>query len=294
VGVPFQELDGSPTFGLSDGKFSARRELMVAWDQWPAFMAELYGGYKVVNGVAINTGPARFPGVPSAIVTGMNVVGFPEDAGQPDVGSSPLLESHLNTYPFAKFSVDYSVPFGESGNGGNGGHDDSPSVPGGYLTYTADFGMEVQPIPGRTWTYPDGLPVDADEFPGIKIPTGTIGVTWHRCQRPPWSKMKSFRGKINSVGMFGYAIERVLYLGWRESRTTQIDDQEFWTIEYQFEVKEVPSTADPGSTLGGWNRIYRKTSIDDEHWLKPHTGFVVDNNFMYATADLRELFQYPD
>src|SRR5436309_2214704 len=105
MSVGFDELENSPRITLQDGRLAARRTFLIAWDDWPDFVAELYGSHVVIGGVPTYTPPAAFPGNVALLVHDLQVEPFPPD--RPLVGTLATLADGPTRYPLARVTADY-------------------------------------------------------------------------------------------------------------------------------------------------------------------------------------------
>lgn len=285
MAVAFEELDNSPEIRFADGRLVATRRLKIDWADRFDFLIELYGGYRFVGGQFVFTPPAPFPAVPQAFVTDVEVAPFPPD--RPDGSAVQTLAGGTNAYPFAVVTATYRIQFDDN----NQSRDDLPQVPEGtFLTYRGDLGSEYTSIPGRVWNWKvAGDPkLPADVNPGLLVPTEDFTLTWHRVPRPPWDAIRDLRGTLNDATFLNHAAGTVLFLGARTERDFQLQDTGLWRLEYQFKVREVPSTASPAVRYG-WNRFYREEAVGGEHWLEIEDA---DGNPPYVSGNFHQLFQF--
>ncbi len=288
MAVPFEELEGSPTVALADGKLSATRRFKIAWSERFAFLRELYGGYRVVGATFTYTPPQPFPGAPQLIALSIEIQPFPPD--RPDGAGVTTLSSATNAFEFALVTAVYAIP--EHGNDSRKQRSDLPNVPlGTYLHYSSDIGAEYVVVPGRFWTWGDGLPVPVPEDvnPGILVPTEDFTLTWSRVPLPPWTAMRDLRGKINSATFLGHAVGTVMFLGVRTARDFQIEDTGLWRLEYHFKVNAKESTKTANLKLG-WNFFWRKEDAAGEHWIDIEDDATGDAP--YAAGDFSALFEF--
>ncbi|MHB1033235.1 MAG: hypothetical protein ACYC35_05190 [Pirellulales bacterium] len=286
MAVLFEELAGSPTWSVRDGRATATRVFKVAWEDRFDFVRDLWGGYWVVGNRWVYVLPATFPDLAGALVTDVHVELFDPDAPTSDTFLAGL-SSGTNVYSHARVTATYRNLPGDDRRAGKPAHPE-----GTVLTFSSDLSAEYQTIPGRTWEWnvagsPD---VPADINPGILVPAEDLELTWHRVPRPPWDAIRDLRGKVNASAFMGHAPETVLFLGARAHCDCQIFDTGLWKLEYHFKVKEVQATAD-SATLYGWNRFYREEPADGEHWLEIQTKGATKHK-PYTAGDFAALFQF--
>jgi hypothetical protein len=282
--VPFQELDGSPRFKVTESGTTATRRFLVAWSQWPAFARELVGSYRVVAGEFTFTFPSHML-LGNLIVADLAVDPWPEE----HITSGPLagLASSPNDYPYAVVTAHYRTLYDHD----NQPRDSLPGVPEGtILTYSGDLGAEYLTVPGRVWHWdapPANPQVPDDIQPGLLLPSGAYRLSWRRVPLPPWDAIRDLRGKVNAASFIGSPAETVLFLGARATREFQfLEEGGFWRLEYSFleNTKELA-----GGGLAGWNHYYKETAVGGEHWVR-----VLDaaGNPPYRSGDFTALFQF--
>lgn len=279
--IPYEELQGYPRAGMSNGRFNGVRVFRVAWSQWPAFYGELFGKFEYISGTATITLPATFPGINYTYVTDVTVEGVGK------ITSGPLgnLSSTANEYAYADLTCTYShLPPPETFG---------PSIPSGtILTYSSNLGMEIQTVPGRLMHFnmagPPLNPKLPDETPfGIRIPTEDMNLSFMRVPTIP-SALRTLRGTVNGGTFMGYAAETVLFLGASISREFQIvippATPALYRLDYHFSVKSI---LDNGSQKG-WNHFYRSEGDGAGNSWVP----VLDDagGKPFPTADLSQLF----
>jgi len=245
------------------------------------------GSYQVVGGTFVFSPPVEFPGLPSLLVEELEVEPF--DPASPDGDGVTTLTSTPNTYTAAGARVTATYRSGFDAD--NDPREDLPTIPNGtYLTYDADLAAEYLATPGRVWNWvdpPNNPPVPDDVNPGLLLPQGSFRLTWHRVARPPWSTIRSLRGKVNAATFVGAPAGTVLFLGARATRKFQfIEHGGFWKLEYAFQenTKELSTGAKVG-----WNHFYKETAVAGEHWVAIEDA---DGNPPYEAADLTPLFLF--
>ena len=206
MSVTFDELENSPEITVQDGRIAARRTFLIAWDDWPDFVADLYGSHAIVSGVPTYTPPAAFPGNAALLVHDIQVEPFPPD--RPLVGTLATLADGPTRYPFARVTAGYRyLPAAD---------ERWPSVPNGtILEYLSDLAAEYATMPGRFWrwrSFPDQKLPD-DIAPGLLIPCEDIHLRWSRVPLPPWDAIRATRGLVNDDDFLGNAHGTVLFLG---------------------------------------------------------------------------------
>ncbi|MBX7164807.1 MAG: hypothetical protein K1X74_00540 [Pirellulales bacterium] len=283
--VAVEELEGSPTMRQTLDGFTATRVLRIAWNDWPALVAELWGSYRLVGATFVYTPPAPFPGVSGAVATDVRIEPF--DPGHP-VGPAVLTSTTgLNSYPSgARVTVTYEPLWSLTG-----GRNDLPNVPSGtILLFQADLSSELERAEARhfRWDVAGSPMVDDDTALPILVPTDELRLSWQRVPSPPWSAIVDLRGKLNASTFVGYPAETLIFLGARVRRDFQFIDTGLWRLDYFFKARTVTSTAN-GTTKLGWNHRWRGAAFGGEHWLR-----VVDdgNRRLYATGDFDGLFAF--
>ena len=284
MGVAFEELEGSPSFRLAEGRFQGTRKFKVAWEDVVDFVIELVGGYRLVSEEWVYTPPATYPLVQQATVGEVTSEPFPPD--RPDGASVVDLSTGTNEYAWALVTAQYRIRRED----GNKSRADLPDVPTGtVLTYSSDLGLEYETVPGRTFVWVgDSEPVSDDRYPGLVVPTEELTLSWQRVPSPPWDAIRDLRGKVNGATFLNHAPGTVLFVGARTNREFQLLDPGLFRLDYHFRVREVASTVS-ASTRFGWNHRYRAEASGGEHWLE-----IVDasGNRPYGAGDFLELFTF--
>lgn len=284
MSVPFDELDDSPRFRIGESGTTAVRRFLVAWGNWQSFARELIGSYTIVGDGFTFVIPSHVL-LDNLIVADLAVDPWPAER----ITSGPLfsLASSPNDYPYALVTATYRTIYDHD----NRSRPDLPSVPNGtILTYSADLGAEYMTVPGRVWQWvdpPDNPKVPDDVNPGLLLPSGAYRLTWRRVARPPWSAIRSLRGKVNDGTFVSAPAGTVLFLGARVTREFQFLEQGgFWRVEYAF----LESTRDlAGGGQAGWNHFYKEQAVAGEHWVQIEDQ---DGNPPYRSGDLATLFQF--
>lgn len=275
MAVAFEEMEGSPTVSIGPGGTQAKRIFRVAWNDWQDFAEELTGGWRRVSGAYQLREPLPFPGLPNVVVDSLQVAPF--DARNPAGSHVSTLTRGLNEYPSAGalVTVQYkSRPDLETEDDG-----DKPEIiPGTILTYRSDLGAESVTIPGRAWNWNvAGDPkVPDDVNPGILMPTGSYTLHWDRVARPPWSAIRTLRGRVNDAPFYGAGAGTVLFLGARANRKFEfLRNATLWSIEYAFTERSEP-----------WNRFFR---LETNAWTEIEDR---GGNPPYAAGDFTDLFRF--
>lgn len=99
VAIAFEELEGSPTIGLSQRGAVAVRAFRCAWSDWPALVRLLVGHFELVGAKPVFSAPLEFPGVSNLIVSELAVEPF--DGGAPEGTEVTSLSSGTNRYLLA-------------------------------------------------------------------------------------------------------------------------------------------------------------------------------------------------
>lgn len=283
MAVTFEELAGSPTLEVVDGRIVAQRVFRVDWSDRLEFIAELWGQYGAVGGAFVYQPPAFFPQVPQAFVNEVRVEPF--DADNPNGSAVTSLTSATNRYDAgAKVTAVYRSAEDED----HAARGDLPTVPSGtYLRYRSDLSSDYVALPGRVFRWDaDDEPVADDVNPGVLVPSEEFTLSWLRVPLPPWNTMRDTVGKVNNATFLNYPAGTVLFVGVETRHDFQIVDTGLWRVDFHFKVRLVHGTG-AGSPNLGWNHFYREQAASGEHWLE-----VVDEdgNNVYQAGDLTALF----
>jgi hypothetical protein len=277
MAVFYEELEGSPEIDLERRSTTARRVVRIAWDDFPAFLEELfpdpYLGY---------LGTASFPGLPWLKVTKVRMEPF-----QPAYPSG--LNESINVYPSgARVTVSYATPGEDMGH--QGGPKGDHSGPGGshgssgnqnsqdqtFVTSKTSVGGEFITWPSRSlrWLTPDNLlhgygdvnvnpnspeerqyKVYGDTQVGITVPSCEHSVSWHFVPWPPWTAIRQCVGKVNAFKFAGAPRGTLLFLGAEASQDITTHGVKAWTLEYKFSEKN--ANAQNPLRPQGWNYFLR-------------------------------------
>lgn len=283
--IDFEELAGSPRIQASQQGVVAVRSFRVAWQDWPALVRLLLGTGRVVGQATRLVRPPAFPGLRNLMVTDVAVEAF--DPESPDGQGDVTLVGRTNGYAGgARLTVTYRTLFDENSQSRPG----LPRVPEGtYLVFAAELGAEYLTVPGRVWHWnaPGDPAVPDDVNPGLLVPTGAYRLVWLRVPRPPWSAIRSLRGKVNQAEFIGAAAGTVLFLGAKATREFQFfDEGGFWRLEYSF-VEQTKALA--GGGQAGWNHFYKEQAVGGEHWIAIADA---SGNPPYASGDFAALFAF--
>ncbi|MGE0609284.1 MAG: hypothetical protein AB7O62_19490 [Pirellulales bacterium] len=280
----FEELDDSPRFHITEYGTSAVRRFLVAWPQWQDFARQLVGSFQIIGGGYSFVLPSHLL-LNNLIVSELTVDPWPAD--RITSGALFSLGSSPNDYPHALVTATYRTIYDHD----NRPRPDLPDVPAGtILTYAADLGAEYITVPGRVWQWadpPDNPKLPDDVNPGLLLPSGAYRLVWRRVAQPPWTAIRSLRGKVNHASFVGAPAGTVLFLGAKVTREFQfLEEGGFWRVEYSF-LESTRELSSGGS--GGWNHFYKQQAVAGEHWVAIQDE---DGNAPYRAGDLTALFQF--
>jgi len=278
--ITFEELGDSPRERYTADGMSARRRLLVAWEDRHAMVIELLAqGYP--PGL-----PAGYPGAPGVVAMEVQVEPWPPapDAQGPLDDVTEQINSFTGKY--ALLTVDYQLLVWAAGR------PDLPSAPEGtVLTYRMDFGGEYMVLGGQNmyWHSDPTLPVPPEAVPTLRVPVVEHQITWHRVVAPPWEAIRRCVGAVNAGPFLGAAAETVLLDGATAQRQllgldSQRQPQLGWRIVYLFRER----TVTVGGQSYGWNHRYRCLPQQSPGWDRLVDGA---GNPLYRTADFTPLFQ---
>lgn len=286
-GVEFEELEDSPRIKIGQqGMTAERRFRLPTYLDWKRFVKELIGEYRATGIVPIYTAPIAFPGWPNLLVNDVAVDPFNRSAeGLTPVDLGSVTQNYTGG---ALITANYRTAFDADG----AATPDTPGIPPGTtLTYQGNDSIEIVSTPGRVWKWGTvgGNPkVDPDTFPGLVVPAGDFTLTWGRVPLPPWSAIRSLRGRLNESAFMGEAAGTVLFMGCRSRKMFQLlEDDGFWEFDYLFNVS---SRKRSDGTIVGPNYFYREQASGGEHW---HSIQNESGDPPYLSGDFAALFQFP-
>lgn len=251
MAVAFEELENSPRLTISAGKFRGVREFKVAWADHADFILELLGGYRIVGGQPVVVPAAGFPGWFGSIAEEVSVEPFPPD--NPNGAAIRSIYEGANLYSFAKVIATYGVP----DNRNTANRPGLPNVPAGtFLSFSSDFGADYLSTPSGWWKWSsDGEKLNTEDAPppGFLLGTEDFTLTWHRVLSPPWSEIRSARGKINSAPFLDHPAGHVMFMGGRTGIDVDFGQLSVWRLEYAFKAKS-----------HHWNHFFRRDAGFEE------------------------------
>ena len=286
MGVPFEELAGSPQIRVGTEGLTAVRMFRVAWDHWQSFLQELVGHYRLVGGQWTFVDPQPFPGMPNLVVQRVEIEPFEPALPDQQILNDPA--RGLNTYSQsgAKVTAWYENLVEQDPDALGR----LPKVPKGtFLTYESRSSLEYVLTSARIWRWdmPDPQPLTSDNAPGVLTPHTLIKLTWHRVPYPPWNAIRALRGHVNATPFLGAPAETVLFTGARIKRQFHFYQRGgFWKVEYYFQ--ETARFLSDGTPVG-WNHYFKDTPALGEHWIR-----IVDDlgRPPYPVADFSNLFVF--
>jgi hypothetical protein len=279
LGVPFEEMEGSPTVQFVRGKgLSGTRILRCDWNNYAALARELLGVIAFVAGAPVSATPLSFPGIEFLIVKDIDIKPFQPNS--PD-GNHPVdILSACNTYANgALLTVEYGPM--DLNNDPN-----RPDIPSGtFLSVSSDSNGEYQTIPGRVWKWSStgatgptiGEAIASDvPGPGVITPVRQHNFVWSYVTNPPDNTIINSIGRVNNAPFYGKDAQTLLFTNVRSHREFQFDNSNpLWTIEYGF-----------GEHPFGWNKfLYTDAKF---YSIASSKG----GNSPYQTADFTQLFGY--
>ncbi|NLE38456.1 MAG: hypothetical protein GX621_10570 [Pirellulaceae bacterium] len=276
MSVAFHELGGSPHEQYDVNGFSARRELLVAWEDRDALALELLGEAAQLGGSYWTT----YPGKPSSFAVSIQFE--PVDADGPDRQELTSLTEGLNSYSgsFARAIVRYKT-INELDR------DDGPTnETGTQISYRMLYSAAFEPIGPGGWSWSDTLVALPTDRPLAKwIPTTEHRLTWYKVVNPPWQTIQSLQGTVNASEFLSCPAGTLLFEG---ADTNKLYAGDFasgaspfcWEIKYLFRQRAIRH----GGNVFGWNHVYRENPAG---WAEPTNGIAK----LYDEADFNVLFQ---
>ncbi len=297
-----EELE-PPTGSIKNGEWTSTRSIWLRDPtQLDDYVADLLGVSFAAGEGAVQGASQTFPGKPWLILVdanyeprgdkkigGQNYAGTLMDATDSDGVAQPT-----NGYDF---TLDYQTPTFDQGTLGDPGNKDLPPTPvNTFLTVKIDLGMTVLATDKSAYEWV--LSNDNGSFAlGVKTeiaafrPTETLTLIWHRVPLPPWTNIKTLRGKLNNATFLGHPASTVMFAGLVGQREFQVSGNRQWQLDYKFLIKEV-TYEHPigGAKIAGWNEFLRKDpSTTDGVWQQIEHK-VGSGNLIYETGDLDDLF----
>ncbi len=310
--VPYEELEGSPTYSLQPKSISAKRSLKVYWGYVDALVEEFTPRPGNIF--------ATFPGRPLLWVDTIEIQPFP--------GCLPHQDVEPAFYDWAQVDVNYKTVEWDAGNGGPDNSprqgDDPKADDETLISHKVEIGGEFMMIPaaGLRWFY--GYNREADQYgtgegfskhvlddvgAGVLIPLMEHEITWHKVRFPPWQSIKDTMGCVNDRRFSACPIGTLLFAGCEANIDFSAMDTKYWTLTYKMSYKNLLKL--PGnnpSEFRGWNHFFRPESGKFEfltrrsklalgpgavRGAKGKALFDVgeDWSYIYALADFRPLFQ---
>ncbi|MBN2218332.1 MAG: hypothetical protein JW719_13230 [Pirellulales bacterium] len=276
MGVAFRELGGSPREQYDANGFSARRELLVAWEDRDAMAVEILGEAAQYGGNSWTT----YPGKPSVFAVSIRYE--PVDADRPDRQELASLTQGLNSYSgsFAKAIVTYET-INELDR------DDGPdNEDGTQISYRMKHAAEYREIGPGGWSWVDTSdPLPSDRPLARWMPMTEHHLTWRKVVNPPWATIHALQGTVNDGDFLGCPAGTLLFEGAEASKLYAGDFESgaspfCWEIKYLFRECSVKH----GGGVYGWNHLYRE---DPAGWVEATNGSAK----LYDQADFNTLFQ---
>lgn len=278
---------GYPKFsGGQDGQQAVVKG-WVNYDEYPDFIAQMQppSTYDSGTGAMTIQYGAQLPGHPFLRVTEWEAEPWPVHTSEQDDNDyfkAPLMYVTL-TFRFVKQQI-------------NSGEDPDSTNPDPvpYLIHRLSVGGQVlsldndglmwddirRTISSGSWTkdpfFGAGDPeeeCDNSKRQKVGVPVGMLEkinavlqiphieheITWPRVPRPPFSKIKTYVGKVNSVAMSFQTgvipVECLLFTGARVQQTVMSNGEVSWELVYSFAERQV--TARDQEATGGWNHFFR-------------------------------------
>lgn len=278
---------GYPKFsGGQDGQQAVVKG-WVNYDEYPDFIAQMQPPSTYSGGTMTIQYGAQLPGYPYLRVTEWDAEPWPAHTDEQDANDyfkTPLMYVTL-TFRFVKQQI----------NSGEDPESTNPD-PVPYLIHRLTVGGQVlsldndglmwddirRTISAGSWTkHPFfgegdseeecanskrqkvGVPVGMLEKVNavLQIPHIEHEITWPRVPRPPFSKIKSHVGKVNSVAMTlqtgTIPVECLLFTGARVQQTVMSNGEVSWELVYSFAERQVE--ARDQEAVGGWNHFFRSS-----------------------------------
>lgn len=170
-----------------------------------------------------------------------------------------------------------------------------------YIDFNMRSEADYITIPGRNMEYdttgwPGGLDnkLPEDVNTPVRVATADVEVVWSNVPLPNWDMLESNKGKVNSVPMWGYPDEAILFEGYEYTAQRTWYNLDVYTIRMKFTFKT--GFGNVGSypcfnRFGMWNRRWSTIPDGTTYFRKvKDTG---TNAPPYATADMTDMFKFP-
>lgn len=274
---------GFPRFrGGQDGQ-EATVKGWVNYDEYPDFIAQMQPPSTYSSGTMTIQYGAALPGHPYLRVTDWEAEPWPYHTAEQDDNDyfkTPLMYVTL-IFRFVKQQI----------NSGEDPDSDNPD-PVPYLIHRLSVGGQVLSLDNDGLMWDDirrrlgnwnpepffdqgGADEECDNSKRQKVgvPAGMLEkinavlqiphieheITWPRVPRPPFSYIKSYVGKVNSLPMTfktgTIPAECLLFTGARVQQTVMSNGQVSWELVYSFAERQV--VARDQEAVGGWNHFFR-------------------------------------
>ncbi len=258
-GLPFEELEGSPTMKVKRGKVTAQMSLKIAWHLVDDFLFRIFPPPYVSGKFIIIPPPAAYPGTKWLFADTVSIEPF-------DPASPKGNNTFPNTYDGgARVTIDFATPEWDANPAG------SPIDPITMVTQKMSSGGEfvTWPALGLQWERSgnwSGLPFPGDPpnrnnvviddvNASMMIPIIEHETNWQYVPYPPWQSIRACIGKVNAYKIFGALPETLLFLGCEATRETTNRGLKMWNLTYKYAEKNM-NPLDP-SNPQGWNHYLR-------------------------------------
>lgn len=275
-GIPYEELEGSPSFGGTKDGFTAQTIWRVPWTYVAALALELFPPNDPTLSLLYQTPPMTFPGFSNLYAQSFRAEPFIPDCPRNVVAFSTNYYTHG-----ARITIDYT----------------SKPWDGSIWDHRVTIGGEMLRLPTSGFSWKSVYDADPANFTPIQepdlrvckvVPTLEHSITIYGVPEPPWEAILAAEGHVNSntvVGKVTVEPETMMFMGCEASQSLTANGMSCWTLEYRFSQKELTEGEGEDAVVVTWNHFRRR---DTGKWEKLVNK---DGGNMYESYDFDALFE---
>ena len=274
--VAFDELDGSPTFDVKSGSYTATRIGLITWSDGTTFISQNLPVTIYAGSQNIQVAGTKFPGIGQLYIESVDIEPFGNRITNTDTTQD---FTQVNTYEKGKVTVKYAtLTYQTSSSDQNAQQLNNDPVP--FLEHRWSAGGEFLTVEKQVFVYSlnTSLNVTQEVQPGIFIPTTEHQISWARVLNPPFDAIRLCRGTVNDAPFTlttgTAAIETLLFLGADLEREVMTDGTRAWKVTYRFSEKSTLAQDGNGPGLTGAPATIttKNTSGTSKTWTVPAKG----------------------